>query len=263
MRVPQDRVEGDEVGHRGALAHRGEERGELLRGAPGAVLAECKGGPPLHIAALLVVLRHRLQVLACLGDDRRGELGLGAVQHDLPEGDDAGLLDTGRAGPRGVQEVLDQLVDAQGELGELAEVRSSLLPDLRRGVVQGLEEGGLQLWDEGLEEKPSLAEQDLNAREDGELDLPGVPVSQNSDQGAGDLGQRRLQGGQRGHLDELAKSLRRLLPHLRALGRQEAGEVDGEDCGEGLGRCAESRDEEFPAVPLPLLVLPGRSDRVL
>mmetsp|Transcript_39032 Transcript_39032/g.79906 ORF Transcript_39032/g.79906 Transcript_39032/m.79906 type:complete len:500 (+) Transcript_39032:1172-2671(+) len=108
-------------------------------------------------------------------------------------------------------------------------------------LLERLDEGGLELREEGLHHDASLLEEEEQRLEDGRFDLGGEAVADDADEGPAHLDDHGLERRLARALHELAEPDGRLLARLRRRAVHERLEEEGQQRGEPLG-AVEARD---------------------
>mmetsp|Transcript_8019 Transcript_8019/g.23749 ORF Transcript_8019/g.23749 Transcript_8019/m.23749 type:complete len:401 (+) Transcript_8019:1130-2332(+) len=215
-------------------------------------------------------LRDQRLVLACIGQhggEAGAQLGHDGRRQACPRGGQQPAQGGGKALLQGRlravqlagQLVAGQLVHTRGQCRQLPQVLARLPPHRPRRVGEALEEGGLQLRQEGFEGGASLGQQGRQGAQDRRLHPAGKPVADDPDEGPGDLDDEGLEGGVPGGGDQLPQPLRRQLPQLRTAPLQDSLQVHRQQRRQGLGE-AQARQQQGPGQALAALALDGGGD---
>eukprot|EP00960_Hanusia_phi_P018221 536513-Hanusia_phi.AAC.1 len=133
---------------------------------------------------VFIVAAHQLEEETDdVGHDRSRGRRAGSAQHNLERLDEA-ELDASLVGLGASQQVVEQGVDAGAHADEEGEGADGATADNLVGLGEGLDEGGLQLGEEGLHHDAALDEEEGEGPEDRALDLPGEAVPDDADQRA-------------------------------------------------------------------------------
>mmetsp|Transcript_60076 Transcript_60076/g.141733 ORF Transcript_60076/g.141733 Transcript_60076/m.141733 type:complete len:277 (-) Transcript_60076:2166-2996(-) len=185
----------------------------------------CRRLPP-HIVLLLG--HEVLEEGDGIGDDGRRDGLAGAAEGGLERGHVA----EPHAAVRGLDagdKVVDEGVDARDHGHELREALHGARAHHLGVLLERLDEGGLQLGQEGLHHDPSLLQQQQQRAHDRRLDLPREAVADDADQGPAHLHHHRLQRRRARRLHQLPEPLRRLLARLRRRAVHERLQEEGQD----------------------------------